>query len=56
MSRIGKFRDRKWITGCQGLGEKWEVSANGDQAYFEGDEILELEVMIAQPCEYAQTH
>ena len=37
-SRAGTSRDRKWVSGCQGLGQGMGVPANGDGVSFSGDE------------------
>ena len=48
-------RHRAWVPGCQGLGESMGVSALGDRASFQGGEnVLELEVVVAQPCDYTK--
>ena len=37
-SRTGKYTEiRQWNGGCQGLGEGWGVTADGDRASFGGE-------------------
>ena len=59
MSRIGKFRDRKQIGGCQGLGEEGMGSNSLMCMIFpfgDDENTLELLVMTAQCCECAICH
>lgn len=48
----GESRDRRQAGGCQGLGEEWGVTVNGD-GFPLGDEMFWnwAEVLVTQYCE-----